>query len=139
MWRAIEDFPIASNDRQGENWIRLLPWVGTLSILVPPADVLSVIEVVKKAAVPEVYGAAIVGRLGIGHILTRLWTINEEAPHSPHLRVIHELSERLASAATIVQLGAVNPWPTAPPHLASMRAVKQALDPKNILRGREIF
>lgn len=139
MWRAIEDFPITSEYRQSDNWMRHLPmFMRTLSLVVPPADVLSVTEIVKKAAHPEVTGAAIIGRVGIGHIMARLWTIHMEV-QQPEPFVIEELAKQLSPAVNITDSIAPNPWPIAPPHLASMRAVKQAMDPKNVLRGREIF
>jgi len=34
--------------------------------------------------------------------------------------------------------GATNPWPLTPANIASMKAVKHALDPNNVLRGRQI-
>ena len=55
---------------------------------------------------------------------------------------IHALIEGLRARLNDVGVkadGNLNPWPIAPTNLASMRAVKRALDPNNVLRGREVF
>jgi len=140
LWRGIQDFPINAEDWQDNariHWLSLV--VSTVSVVVPPADVHSVIEIVMRAAVPEVYGAAVVGRVGIGHVLAYLWIMNDEAPSDPSARVIDELGTRLSPLANISRSGARSPWALPPAQLMSMRAVKRALDPNNVLRGREIF
>ena len=78
-----------------------------------------------------------VGRVGVGHILATMW------PEDPEVRQDNDLfgkslRERLPGNTNLTVSGVANPWCGKPASFASMLAVKRALDPKNILRGREV-
>ena len=74
---------------------------------------------------------------------THLWPASGLSTRScprPSGAVVADLRKYGKSGLVVrVENGSQNPWPLSPPHLASMRAVKQALDPNNVLRGREVF
>jgi len=134
MWRAIENFPLCPEEgRINEPF----PPV-RIQINVLPRDVFRVIESLERATWGDAIGVAFVGRVGVGHVLATAWPINSEVPWPPGV-MVEELKKGVGDGASVKFEHASNPWPIQPPSLASMRAVKQALDPRNILRGREIF
>jgi len=146
MWRAIADFPVTGNlNRAIERAPEMIGAAPRFNVTVPlneVAEVISVIDefpkVMSDSSGGGLFGIGMVGRVGVGHILTTAW------PESFGMGLDSDtfsnfLVKRLPRQSNLTVAGSVNPWPIAPPHFASMRAVKQALDPKNILRGREMF
>ena len=135
MWGAVQDFPIPDEHRKETSLIHMSP---RANVTVPLNRVSDVIEAVNQYAKPGWMGVGMVGRVGVGHILATIW------PDDPETCIHHDrfgefLRARLSDIGGLTVANLANPWCGEPPNLASMRAVKQALDPNNILRGREIF
>ncbi len=126
MWKAIEDFP-ASQTGQGDQ-------AQIVELTVWPRDVQAVVDSLLETSALGGPDVGIIGRVGIGHLVVKSCGGIDAG------RAIAEvLTKNLRGKVTVKAAGAANPWPIPPENLASMRAVKQALDPKNVLRGREIF
>lgn len=136
MWRAISDFPVTERMKQEPSWPVLLPYLSRLSIFAPPAEVASVIQVLNEMSHPDTATAAFVGRVGIGHLLVSFKIINPELTERVLLQGFTEQMPR-GTQIRWSGLEGYDRWPAD--DVASMQAVKQALDPKNILRGREVF
>jgi glycolate oxidase FAD binding subunit len=135
MWRAIENFPLPE---EAERWDRAPNIFGRFNISAPPHEIARVIAIVDAFAAPGARGVGMIGRVGAGHILATAWPESAEVL-MPTDDFCKHLVRNLPSNCSLRSAGASNPWPQSLASLASMRAVKQALDPKNILRGREIF
>jgi glycolate oxidase FAD binding subunit len=136
MWRAIENFP-SSADGQ-EDGVSMQYSSARVQITVPPRDVLQVIGTLDNVASMDQVGMGMIGRVGVGHVLAAVWDRGPAASGAVG-RVVGALGRSLGGGITVKVDGAASPWPIAPASVASMRAVKQALDPKNVLRGRETF
>jgi glycolate oxidase FAD binding subunit len=135
MWRALQDFP-QSKDRADGQTVSNSRY--RINITVPPRDVLTVVEDLNHIALEGEVGIGMIGRVGVGHVQAVAW--DRKPGESSALGVVVDtLRANVGSEITMKVDGASNPWPIAPANLASMRAVKQALDPNNILRGRQIF
>jgi FAD/FMN-containing dehydrogenase len=136
MWRAIENFPYSAGDgttaRAGENLMR------RIHITVPPRDLLAVIEVMNRVMPSLQIDFGCIGHVGIGHLQFVAQQFNHVGTGITS-GLTDALRSEVGDKATVKMDGAANPWPITPANLASMRAVKQALDPNNVLRGREIF
>jgi hypothetical protein len=114
----------------------------------PAADVQPVLSQLSAVAEANRFAFAAIGRVGIAQLLVSLWqapeaevsmvsfvnvmsALRNHLPHDVSLAVLHCPSE------TRHHISAWGPMPT---DLESMRAVKMALDPKDILnRGRFLF
>ncbi len=137
LWRAIENFPV--NEQAESIEVITDRLVTRIHIGVPVRNVSDVVTILEQAGASGDIGVAFVGRIGVGHILACAWAINLES-FWPPAAVVASLRKYGENGVVVkVERGSQNPWPLAPPHLASMRAVKQALDPNNVLRGRAIF
>jgi glycolate oxidase FAD binding subunit len=137
FWRAVADLPHALWQQRPESLL--------LSFSLPLSDVLPVLNSAAVVAQCNGLKMAAIGRIGVGHVLVALWpagagvdaaysaalsALRERLPHDASLAVLH--------CAAGVQ-NATNGLRT-PTHVESMRAVKRALDPKDILnRGRFLF
>jgi glycolate oxidase FAD binding subunit len=132
MWRAIEDFPAVSRGGQDKG----ASDGDTLAINALPKDTIAIIECTNAAASRSGLAVGMIGRVGVGHILAKILR-RENGSYGSTATLIDALQESFAGIGMKAG-GAAGPWPVAPASLASMRAVKQALDPNNILRGREI-
>jgi FAD/FMN-containing dehydrogenase len=86
--------------------------------------------------------------VGVGHILAGLWPAHDgEVTLVNFINAASELRNRLSRDASLAVLRCppesrhhVTAWGPTPTDLDSMRAVKRALDPKDILnRGRFLF
>lgn len=108
-----------------------------MDVIVPPGRVACVLKTLDDIT-DQRFGYAAVGRIGLGHlrVFTPKGTIGGTQPANVF---ISKLREQVKTEMGVTVESWVTPWPIAPPHLASMRAVKQALDPNNILFGRAIF
>jgi FAD/FMN-containing dehydrogenase len=135
MWRTLQDFP-HSLDASGQETSENPQW--RINITVPPSAALRVVDTLHGLGSTGEVGVAMIGRIGIGHIQAVV------ADHQRHAsgtveKVVDELRASVGQDITVKVDGAANPWPIAPANLEGMRAVKQALDPNNVLRGRNIF
>ncbi len=145
MWKAIADFPLFDDlDRRyalrsntipgGPRSPSALPgrWSPSLiSIFAPPAELRSVLKLFDEFFHPETTKLGIVGRVGIGHLLVHFAT---SGPDSNFLR---RLRERLPHSVQL-RYRWEGAWIERECR-AQLRAVQQALDPNNVLRGRELF
>ena len=114
MWSAVEQFPSGqSADAQAYR---------ACSLFTPPAELGETLRTVQ-----DFPGVACIGRVGLGHLLIAVPANDEHA-----VWALDSLKSRLPIS---VQVG--SNW-SALDSLPSMRAVKQALDPNNVLRGREL-
>ncbi len=122
MWRQIENC--------GDDF--------RLDIMVPPsgvADVLESLEEVRR----RLFEFAVLGRVGIGHVQVYTGCGDSGGPN-PVQAIIDHLRQQVKCEISFCIGGSTNPWPVTPLGLTSMRAVKTALDPKDILnRGRFPF
>jgi len=123
MWRAIGDFAVASALRH-------------FHVNVRSSDVLSAVDTLNSIAGMAGIDLGVIGRVGIGHLLVAVLGATTEASAGIDA-LISVLHTRFTDIGIKVE-GASNPWPIPPMNLGSMRAVKQALDPNNVLRGRQI-
>ncbi len=109
-----------------------------LDIMVPSsgvADVLESLEEVRR----RLFEFAVLGRVGIGHVQVYTGCGDLGGPN-PAQAIIDHLRQQVKCEISFCIGGSTNPWPVTPFGLTSMRAVKTALDPKDILnRGRFPF
>ena len=137
MWHAIENFPLPLDSPEPSSTMSGSP--RRVQIMVPPRDVLQVIEAVSQIqAANGGIGVGMIGRVGVGHVMAATWDIERKAFGAGGM-IVDTLRRNFGGGVSVRLDGAANPSPIASAHIASMRAAKQALDPKNILRGREIF
>lgn len=126
MWKAVEDFPASQTGQVDQPHI--------VELTVWPRDVQVVVDTLLEATALGGPDTAVIGRVGIGHLLVKSY-----GGLDLRRAIFEPLTKNLKGKVTVKAVGAANPWPIPPENLASMRAVKQALDPNNVLRGREIF
>ena len=137
FWRAVADLPHALWQQRPESLL--------LSFSVPLSDVLPVLTDATSLAEGNGLKLAAIGRIGVGHLLLALWppvggtdsayvsavsALRNRLPHDASMVVLH------CPAGVQTEIGALR----TPTHAESMRAVKRALDPKDILnRGRFVL
>jgi FAD/FMN-containing dehydrogenase len=108
-----------------------------MDVIVPPGRVASVLQALDDIT-DQRFGYALLGRIGLGHL--RVFPpVGSHGGTQPANVLIDKLREQVKTEISVNVESWVTPWPIAPPHLASMRAVKQAVDPNDVLRGRDIF
>ena len=136
MWRAIENFPDSAKLSGDDTPISEIS--RRIQITVPPERVLPIIEALNALWAGGEIRVAMTGRVAVGHVQAVVWNGNRNTPD-----VLNEVVEALRKSAgddlAVRVDGMSNPWPLGPLSMASMRAVKRALDPNNVLRAREIF
>jgi glycolate dehydrogenase FAD-binding subunit len=133
MWRAIENFPVSQDRSHGAAQNGSHPQVVELTVW--PRDVAAIVDTLLDTPATGGPNVCMVGRVGLGHMLV---TTADGGPDRISA-LVSALRTKLGDRAGAKVMGASNPWPIAPATLDSMRAVKRALDPRNVLRGREIF
>jgi glycolate oxidase FAD binding subunit len=118
MWHALEQFPLGQA-APGAKVCR------TCSLFAAPAELGATLKVLHDAMSD---GPAYIGRVGLGHLLLAMPSDDGQAT-----KLQDSFRSRLPKSVQIVsEWGALE-------SIASMGAVKQALDPNNVLRGRELF
>ena len=142
LWRAIENFPFYGlTEEESQAHFFLSPMVPILSLHVPLGEVGDTIRQLEQRMTPDVISMALVGRVGVGNLVVLLRAENLELPAELHIDIIEKLRRSLSPHASLLVRSGVphelGKWPMTPTHLDSMRAVKRALDPNDILnRGR---
>lgn len=130
MWKVLGDFPRAMSGAGN-----IGPDV-TLQVTGPPSETLAIVETVQTTAAESGAEVGMIGRAGVGHVQVTIRGVSQNL--AEQVRTIVERLGQLRNGLSVKAVGAQNPWPVRPASLESMRAVKRALDPNNILRGREI-
>jgi glycolate oxidase FAD binding subunit len=130
LWRALANFPIQSEESLERDWSRRLCAYSYLSIFAPSTEIGSVLSALDENGNPDVATIDVIGRVGVGHLLIYVHVVDMDFTEAI---VIDDLRRRLPPAAQVIN----DRRATAS---ASMRAVKRALDPNDILnRGRFAF
>jgi glycolate oxidase FAD binding subunit len=130
VWTSIENYPM-SQRRPGFTFC----WWSQAVINVPVWEVGTAIQVLQQFEPAHSSGPSLVGRVGIGTLIVAFSTDAIEVLE----RVLVELEKRLSRNFSVCVRAPGKLWRVTPTDLSSMRAVKLALDPNNVLSGGEIF
>ena len=140
IWRVLADFTRLVAERR--------PRSLAISLSLPLRDVQDALNNLESVARSAELSMACIGRLGVGHLLAGLWPLTDaEFPVESFAKAVAELRSYLPRDASMAVLSSppemhrhVKLWGPIPTDEKSMRAVKMALDPRNILnRGRFLF
>jgi glycolate oxidase FAD binding subunit len=140
LWQSVSDFSHAVQERY--------PRSLTISMTLPLADVERVLDKLALVADSNNLTLAAIGRVGVGHLLIAMWPAQQSGvAQASFVNAVSGVRDRLPPDVSMVVLhcpeeagGQITPWMVTPTDLESMRAVKQALDPKDVLnRGRFVF
>jgi glycolate oxidase FAD binding subunit len=140
VWRALADFSHIVPDRYPRGLL--------FSLAVPLSEIQPVLDHLATAGESNGLALAIIGRVGVGHLLAGLWPMRgAEVTLVNFINAASELRNLLPKDASMAVLHCppearhhVAAWGPTPTNLDSMRAVKTALDPKDVLnRGRFLF
>ncbi|MFI5088104.1 MAG: FAD-binding oxidoreductase [Terriglobales bacterium] len=140
FWRALEDFSPLAAERHPRSLL--------ISMTLPVRDVQPVLNEVSTVAESNHFSFAAIGRVGIGHLLVSLWPAPDaEDSLVSFADTVSGLRNRLPRDVSMAVLHCpsearrhISAWGPMPTDLESMRAVKMALDSKDILnRGRFLF
>ncbi len=140
LWRALTDFPPMAVQRHPRSLL--------ISMTLPVADVLPALSRLSAVAESNQFGFAVIGRVGVGHLLVSLWQAPEaEVSMVSFVNTVSGLRNHLPRDVSMAVLRSpsearhhISAWGPMPTDMESMRAVKMALDPKDILnRGRFLF
>jgi len=136
FWHAVANFAPTVRERHHDCLL--------ISLMLPLADLAPILD--RTAAVAESAGLelAAIGRVGAGHLLVALWPAADMKGVSlDFVKAFAALRSALSHDASMTVLhgpevrGQINAWAATPTDVTSMRAVKQALDPNDVLnRGR---
>jgi glycolate dehydrogenase FAD-binding subunit len=123
LWRALENFPGAGPDL----WL-------SAAIDVPIGEGGKVLQILQ--GIEDGDGVNLIGRAAVGHLILAL-------PNSPTASsYVEKIIESLVNAnvrdCSVSVHGPGKLCRMTPTDSAGMRAVKRALDPNNVLRGREL-
>jgi glycolate dehydrogenase FAD-binding subunit len=140
LWRAVSDFPHLVPERHPRSLL--------MSMTLPLADVHPVLDGLAMVAHSNSFTLAAVGRVGVGHLLIAM----SPEPHAEvtvvnFVNAASGLRTRLPCNVSVAVLHCpmearhhVPAWGPIATDLESMRAVKLALDPRDVLnRGRFLF
>ena len=140
FWRALEDFSPTAAERHPRSLL--------ISMTLPVGDVQPVLNELSAVAETNRFCFAAIGRVGVGHLLASLWQAPEvEFSLVSFVNTVSALRNHLPRDVSMAVLRCpsesrhhVSAWGSMPTDMESMRAVKQALDPRDILnRGRFLF
>lgn len=140
LWRALSDFSHTVPERHPRSLL--------ISLALPLSEVLPLLNDLATAAESNGLVLATIGRVGAGHLLAGLWPRSgAEVTSVSFINAASALRNRLPHDASMAVLHCpqearhhVTAWGPTPTNLDSMRAVKLALDPKDVLnRGRFLF
>ncbi len=136
VWRAIEDFSNILPERYPSSVL--------ISLSLPLANVLPVPNELESVAVSNQLAYAAIGTVGVGRLLAGLWPAGEQANLGAAVSAFCKQLPRDASASILhcpeEMRRQSSAWAKTPTHSDSMKAVKHALDAKDILnRGRFLF
>jgi glycolate oxidase FAD binding subunit len=140
FWRALEDFSPLAAERHPRSLL--------ISMTLPVRDVQPVLNEVSAVAESNHFSFAAIGRVGIAHLLISLWQAPDaEVSLVSFVNTVSGLRNRLPRDVSMAVLQCpsearhhISAWGPMPTDLESMRAVKMALDRKDILnRGRFLF
>lgn len=115
LWRIVQDFPNA-----------IPGWSTAASLYLSASQLGNTLSVLHDR-----YEAAIIGRVGAGNLIA---SFPDATLGSPEALANNVASESGASLRFHGRSCGLNPE-----QIAAIRAVKQALDPNNVLRGRELL
>jgi len=133
MWCAVQNFPDSAK-LSGDD----TPISAIIQITVPPGRMLPTIEALDRLLARGEIRVAMTGRVAVGHVQAVVWKGNRNTPDVMP-EVVDGLRKSAGDELAIRVSGASNPWPLGPASLTSMRTVKRALDPNNVLRARNII
>ena len=140
FWRALTDFSPIAAERHPRSLL--------ISMTMPMADVQPVLSELSAVAESNGFCFAAIGRVGIAHLLVSLWQAPQDEVSLPSfVTAVSGLRNRLPNNASMAVLRCppetrhhISAWGPMPTDMESMRAVKMALDSKDILnRGRFLF
>jgi glycolate oxidase FAD binding subunit len=140
FWRALTDFSPIATERHPRSLL--------ISMTMPVADVQPVLSELTTVAESNGFCFAAIGRVGIGHLLVSLWQAPQgEVSLVSFVNTVSGLRNRFPNNASMAVLRCppetrhhISAWGPMPTDMESMRAVKMALDSKDILnRGRFLF
>ncbi|MGD0931225.1 MAG: FAD-binding oxidoreductase [Candidatus Korobacteraceae bacterium] len=136
LWRALQNFSSTLPERSAGSVL--------ISLSLPLADVLPVLNELESVAASDHLAYAVAGAVGVGRLLVGLWPAGQQANLSDAVSAFRERLPRDASAKILhcpqELRRQVAAWAKTPTDFESMKAVKPALDGKDILnRGRFLF
>lgn len=140
LWRALSDFSHLVHERHPRSLL--------ISMTLPLGDVQALLDGLAMVAQSHSLTLATVGRVGVGHLLAAMWPAPQaEVTLMNFVDAVSGLRNRLPRDVSMAVLHCpagvrdqVTAWGPLPADLKSMRAVKVALDPRDILnRGRFLF
>jgi len=140
LWQALSDFSPIVSERHPRSLV--------ISMTLPLGDVQPLLEGLAMVAQSHSLTLATVGRVGVGHLLAAMWPAPQaEVTPANFANAVSALRNRLPRDVSMAVLHCpaeardqITAWGPEPAGLGSMRAVKLALDPKDILnRGRFLF
>jgi len=131
LWQAIQNFAPSIAEQHPECVL--------MTMSLPPAEVRTALDELQSIATSTGSTLAVIGRAAVGQLLVGLWPANAAAistfqnrlPRDASLAILRCPEELSARAASCFR---------SPTHIDSMRSIKRALDPNDILnRGRFVF
>ena len=140
IWNAISDFPASIFERSQNAMLVRLD--------LPASEIKSALDAAEHAASDNNFVVAAIGRVGIGSMLVAFCPIAVDPPGAiQYANTISDFRGLLSHHASAVVLRCpveakhhFTVWGTSPTDLEAMRAIKRALDPKDILnRGRFVL
>jgi glycolate oxidase FAD binding subunit len=140
LWRSLQNFSEAVKVQHPDPLL--------ISLSLPLRDVKAVIGEAESLARSNGLAFAAIGRIGVGHVQAALWPTSGHATAAANfVNTVSGLRARLPRDASLVVQRCpaetrpqIDSWGATPTDVASMRAVKKALDPHDILnRGRFLF
>jgi glycolate dehydrogenase FAD-binding subunit len=139
FWSTVANFAPMVHERHPDSLL--------MSLALPLSDLPQVLNSVASIADASGLQFAVIGRVGVGHLLVALWVAESGPTQASLVNSLSAVRDRLPRHASMAVLhcpeearGQITEWLATPTDLESMRAVKQALDRNEVLnRGRFRF